>query len=50
MRTLSRSRAYPDPGRLYVGLLRHAGAPKDVVDALERVLHETLNVLAIKAA
>jgi DNA-binding transcriptional LysR family regulator len=49
MRTLSRSRAYPDPGRLYVGLLRHAGAPKDVVDALERVLHETLNVLAIKA-
>lgn len=50
MRTLSRGRAYPDPGRLYVGLLRHAGARKDVADALERVLHQTLNVLAIKAA
>jgi DNA-binding transcriptional LysR family regulator len=50
MRVLSRSREYPDPGRLYVGILRHTGARKDVVDALERILHQTLNVLAVKTA
>ena len=50
MRVLSRRREYPDPGPLYIGLLRHAAARKDVVDALERILRQSLNVLAVKAA
>jgi DNA-binding transcriptional LysR family regulator len=50
MRILSHRRAYPDPGRLHVGIVRHPGARRDVIDALERVLRQTLDVLAVKAA
>jgi len=44
---LVHGRDYPDPGRLDVGVLRGARARKDVVDALERVIRQTLNVLAV---
>ena len=46
MRVLPRGREYPDPGPLFVGVLRGAGARREIVDALERVLRQTLEVLA----
>jgi DNA-binding transcriptional LysR family regulator len=50
MRVLARGAGYPDPGRLEVGVLRGARAQKDIVDALERVIRETLDVLALTRA
>jgi len=47
MKVLSRSRDYPHPGRLDVGVLPGAGARKDIVDALEQVMRQTLDVLAV---
>jgi len=47
MKVLTRNRDYPDPGRLDVGVLHGAGARKDIVDALERVMRQTLDVLAV---
>ena len=47
MRILARKRDYPDAGRLYVGVLRGPGARKDIVDALERVLRQTLEVMSV---
>lgn len=43
----ARGRGYPDPGRLDVGVLRAAGARQDIVDALERVIGQTLDVLSV---
>jgi len=43
-------RGYPDPGRLDIGVLRAAGAPKDIVDALQRVMNQTLGVLLVSRA
>lgn len=50
MRILAAGRDYPDPGRLYVGVLRGGRARKDIVDALERVIQQTLEVLAVSRA
>ena len=50
MQVLVHDRDYPAPGRLDVGVLRGVRARKDVVDALERVIRQTLNVLAVSRA
>jgi len=50
MQILPRGRDYPDPGRLDVGVMRGARARKDIVDALERVIRQTLDVLAVSRA
>jgi DNA-binding transcriptional LysR family regulator len=50
MHILPRGRDYPDPGRLDVGVMRGARARKDIVDALERVIRQTLDVLAVSRA
>jgi|SRR5215813_6228273 len=50
MQVLNRGREYPDPGRLHVGVQRGASARKDIVDALERVIGQTLNVVAVSRA
>ena len=50
MQALPRGRDYPDPGRLDVGVMRGARASKDIVDALERVIRQTLDVLAVSRA
>jgi len=47
MHVLAHARDYPDPGWLDVGVLRRPRALKDIVDALERVIRQTLNVLAV---
>jgi DNA-binding transcriptional LysR family regulator len=47
MQVLSRGRDYPDPGRLDVAVLQRTGARKDIVGALERVMRQTLDVLAV---
>jgi DNA-binding transcriptional LysR family regulator len=47
MQTLPKSRYYPDPGRLEIGVLRGAGARADIVAALERVVRQTLHVMAL---
>jgi DNA-binding transcriptional LysR family regulator len=47
MQVLAHGRDYPDPGRLDVGVLRGARARKDIVDALERVIRQTLDVVAV---
>lgn len=47
MQVLPKSRNYPDPGRLEVGVLRSAGARPDIVSALERVARQTLDVLEL---
>jgi DNA-binding transcriptional LysR family regulator len=39
-------RKYPDPGRLHVGVQRAMSAPAPIVDALERVIRQTLEVVA----
>jgi hypothetical protein len=44
---LPRGKDFPDPGRLEVGVLRGAGARTDIVAAMERVIGETLDVLAL---
>jgi len=50
MQILPRGREYPDPGRLDIGVLRGPRAPKDIVQALERVIRQTLDVLAVSRA
>ena len=41
----------PDPGRMNIGVLRGPGGPRnDVVNALERVIRQTLDVLAVRVA
>jgi DNA-binding transcriptional LysR family regulator len=47
MQVLPKGRNYPDPGRLDVGVLRGPGARADIVGALERVIRQTLQVLAL---
>jgi DNA-binding transcriptional LysR family regulator len=47
MQILPRSRKYPDPGRLDIGVLRGAGARSDIVAAMERVTRRILDVLAL---
>jgi DNA-binding transcriptional LysR family regulator len=39
-------RGYPNPGRLEIAVLRRTGAPHEIVAALERVIGETLGVIA----
>jgi DNA-binding transcriptional LysR family regulator len=39
-----------DPGTLQVGLVRAATARKDIVEVLERVMRETLQVIAVRRA
>jgi DNA-binding transcriptional LysR family regulator len=51
MRALPSGRDYPDPGQLDVGVLRGARAQKDIVNALERIIRQTLEpVWASRAA
>ena len=50
MQVLPKGRNYPDPGPLEVGVLRGAGARTDIVAALERVIGQTLDVLALSRA
>lgn len=40
-------KGFPNPGRLEVVVVRRAGARPDIVDALERVIGQTLEVLAV---
>jgi hypothetical protein len=47
MQILPKSRKYPDPGRLDIGVLRGAGARSDIVAAIERVTRRILDVLAL---
>jgi DNA-binding transcriptional LysR family regulator len=47
MQLLTHGRDYPNAGRLDVGVLRGTGARKDIVGALERVIRQTLDVLAV---
>ena len=47
MEVLPRGRDYPAPGRLEVGVIRSPRARKDIVDALERVIRQTLAVIAV---
>jgi DNA-binding transcriptional LysR family regulator len=46
MQVLPKGRNYPDPGQLDIGVMRGAGARVDIVDALGRVIAETLDVMA----
>jgi DNA-binding transcriptional LysR family regulator len=50
MQMLPKSRNYPDPGPLEVGVLRGAGARADIVAALDRVIRQTLDILALTRA
>ena len=50
MQVMAGARDYPDPGRLYVGVLRGERARKDIVDALERVIRQTLDLIAVSRA
>ena len=43
-------RGYPDPGRLDVGVVRAASTRKDIIDALQRVMSQTLGVLLVSRA
>jgi hypothetical protein len=47
MQVLPKGRNYPDPGRLDIGVLHGAGARADIVAALQRVVSQTLSVLAL---
>jgi DNA-binding transcriptional LysR family regulator len=47
MRILPKGRSYPDPGPLHIGVLRGAGARPEVVEALERVVAQALQVVAL---
>ena len=47
MRILPKGRNHPDPGPLDIGVLRGQGAQPDVVAALERVVGEALQVVAL---
>ncbi len=48
MRVLGRG--YPDPGRLDIGVVRAAGTPPDIIEALQRVMNQTLGVLLVSRA
>lgn len=48
MRTLGRE--YPDPGTLHVGMLRGASAKKEIIDALEGMIEQTLQTVKHRAA
>ncbi len=50
MQVLQKTRDFPDPGTLDVGVVSGAGARTDIVAALERVIGQTLDVLALKRA
>jgi DNA-binding transcriptional LysR family regulator len=50
MQLLQKTRDFPDPGTLDVGVVSGAGARTDIVAALERVIGQTLDVLALKRA
>ncbi|OGB25976.1 MAG: hypothetical protein A3I66_09815 [Burkholderiales bacterium RIFCSPLOWO2_02_FULL_57_36] len=47
MRVLPRSKLFPDPGHLEVGILRAPGAQQDIITALENIVHQTLSLLTI---
>ena len=47
MRILAHGRDYPDPGRLDVGVLHAQAARREIVAALEQVIRQTLDVLAV---
>jgi hypothetical protein len=47
MQVLPKGRDFPDPGQLNVGVLRGAGVPGDIMAALERVIGQILDVLAL---
>ena len=47
MKVLSSKRDYPDPGPLDIGVVHGAKARRDIVDALEQIIRQTLNVLAV---
>lgn len=47
VQVLPKGRNFPDPGRLEIGILRAAGARADIVNALERIVRQTLDVLAL---
>jgi len=47
MKVLSRSRDYPHTADMDVGVLPGARPRKDIVDALEQVMRQTLDVLAV---
>jgi DNA-binding transcriptional LysR family regulator len=40
---------YPDAGRLHVGVARGTSAKKDIIDALQRVIRQTLAIVAATA-
>ena len=50
MQVLARNKGYPDPGHLEIGLLRAPAAPGEILDALERVISQTLQVLILARA
>ena len=50
MQLLPKTRDFPDPGTLDVGVVSGAGARTDIVAALERVIGQTLDVLTLKRA
>jgi DNA-binding transcriptional LysR family regulator len=47
MRVVPRGRDFPDPGHLRVGVVRGATARADIVDALEKIIRQTLSVLSV---
>ena len=47
MRVVPRGHDFPEPGQLRIGVLRGATARADIVDALEKVIRQTLSVLAV---
>jgi hypothetical protein len=44
MQVLPKGRNFPDPGPLGVGVMRGAGARAEILEALGRVIGETLRV------
>jgi DNA-binding transcriptional LysR family regulator len=42
MQALARSKAFADPGRLHIGLMRRTGAQGDIIGALEKMVLESL--------
>jgi hypothetical protein len=47
MRVLAKSKLFPEPGHLEIGILRAAEAPQDIVVALEKVVGQTLNLMTV---
>jgi DNA-binding transcriptional LysR family regulator len=42
MQVLERSKLFPDPGKLEIGILPAPGAPRDIIAALEKIVGQTL--------